>query len=78
MCATNTASTPTNTACSTLATQLSTPTSPLVPLDVAGLQDLERFRVITRVPSDNNYRCTLHVTGVMAMNQPDILTQVHL
>lgn len=42
----------------------------------AGLQDLERFRVVMRVPSELSDRCTLHVTGVMAVNRPDILTKV--
>lgn len=45
-------------------------------IDTAALQDLERFRVVMRVPDDLNNRCTLHVTGVMALNRPDILTRV--
>ena len=46
-------------------------------LDTAALQDLERFRVVMRVPPESANRCTLHVTGVMAVNRPDILTQVN-
>jgi len=43
-------------------------------LDKAAQQDLERFRVMMKDP-DNN-RCTLHVTGVVASNRPDILTRI--
>ena len=47
-------------------------TSACSSIEVAGSQDLERFRVVTRTPDDT--RCTLHVTGVAAANRPDILT----
>jgi hypothetical protein len=39
----------------------------------AALQDLERFRVVMRVPDEQSNRCTLHVTGISALNRPDIL-----
>jgi hypothetical protein len=42
-------------------------------LTTAALQDLERFRVVMQVPAELNNRCTLHVTGVMALNRPNIL-----
>ncbi len=41
----------------------------------AGLRDLERFRVVMRVPDEWNNRCSLHVTGVSALNRPEILTR---
>lgn len=44
-------------------------------LETAAIQDLERFRVVMRVPDDTNNRCTLHVTGVSALNRPEILTR---
>ncbi|MEI6711243.1 MAG: hypothetical protein WCK88_03270 [bacterium] len=77
MCASNTSPTITNAVCNTL------PNIPDVVISGystdqvrAGLQDLERFRVVMRVPDDLNNRCTLHVTGVMALNRPDILTRI--
>ena len=44
-------------------------------LDRAAIQDLERFRVVMRVPDELENRCTLHVTGVPALNRPEILTR---
>lgn len=44
-------------------------------LPTAAIQDLERFRVVMRIPDDTNNRCTLHVTGISALNRADILTR---
>ena len=51
-----------------------TNTSICTSLTLAAQQDLERFRVLTTTPADN--RCTLHVTGVVTMNRPEILTKM--